>query len=680
MTNELRGDCPTTAAPVAVNRSHVAINTTTRCQHRCVYCFEGKRTGIRDVSYEDTCAQLDELATTYTHIIFMGAEPTLNPRIVELTRHARSRGLSVAYSTNALRFADKAFLDRCTEAGLSDVELSFPYPDASVYAAITRAAPKGFAKLLAALDNIAAHGDAVREGRSAARTLGVNVNVVVSRANIARLDEVFGLLRRHLGQSQYVVTLRRLDLLGDIDLAAAGHLSVPLAELRAHLPPLLQRVAPTTDVLHRGFPLCAVPGWEHLDADLLVFLERAQIRQNFFLQDTFTPMYSQESSAHGHRYEWLCAACDQAPLCVERGLFLEEPLAPDRRPVPHRGPLPAPLAALVDAGASGEDLFREIRAQATPYLQQMTGLLRALRDDHVGPAAQVPPAWEPLDTGAFLLQAGGVQLRVRAGLPRRDWGPFVVHAGWGLELPAQTPGMAWSAGLEAAWHALRDALARHPAPAMAGAEREDAWFELCRRLAANRVGVESPDGGAALAFKLRRVGGAVAGIDLVPASAGGAHDSAFVWRIEADDASQVSGFLCDALSLTVGELVLQHASGRRATQRLATFCAVTQRSVPGLVPPDAPGRAFHQRAWQAFGPLLLPSDLDSVHVEAGEVTADHIVLRWRDAQSKAVTVEVRPGDGEGGSSGCLVAANARVDGSPLARVLARYERRAAAPL
>ena len=45
------------------SHSHWAINTTTRCQDRRVYCFEGKRKGLHDIGPEQTQQLLRKAAS-----------------------------------------------------------------------------------------------------------------------------------------------------------------------------------------------------------------------------------------------------------------------------------------------------------------------------------------------------------------------------------------------------------------------------------------------------------------------------------------------------------------------------------------------------------------------------------------------------------------------------------------
>ncbi|MEI8258881.1 MAG: radical SAM protein, partial [Deltaproteobacteria bacterium] len=131
-----------------------ALNTTARCQHDCVFCIEGHRKGYGEVPSEEARRTIAAMAPRVDQVVFMGAEPTLNPDLPELVRFAKQQGVRAMLSTNALRLAQKGYLEKLLSAGLDGIEMSFHYPDAEIYGKITRRAARGFSRLLLALDAI----------------------------------------------------------------------------------------------------------------------------------------------------------------------------------------------------------------------------------------------------------------------------------------------------------------------------------------------------------------------------------------------------------------------------------------------------------------------------------------------------------------------------------------------
>lgn len=328
---------------------HWAINTTIRCQHRCIYCFEGDRAGMRNVPPDETREVLRRAASEVPVVIFMGAEPTLNRDLVDLTRFATDLGLHVGYSTNALKFADADFLARCLDAGLHILEVSFHYPDAATYQAITRARPEGFERLLRALSNIEAANRARAEAGAA--RVPVNVNVVVSAFNVSRIEAVVGHVAGRFSRTPWVLTFKRVSL-ADAAPEVAARSRVRLGTLReafSRLPDDLEAHWGAVLAMFRDFPLCALPGREHLDATLAAVLAGTRVMDNFDDQVSLKAMYPEESRRTDHPFSRVCASCRLDPWCVSRGLFREGAPGGTDPPIPMGDAIPAGLARLVEA-------------------------------------------------------------------------------------------------------------------------------------------------------------------------------------------------------------------------------------------------------------------------------------------------------------------------------------------
>lgn len=97
---------------------------TRRCNLACGYCNEYDHTS-KPVPYETLVRYIDhavdELGVTIMD--FLGGEPLLHPRVVDLVRHARARGCWVNIITNGfLLSAD--LVDRLNDAGLDSMAVS----------------------------------------------------------------------------------------------------------------------------------------------------------------------------------------------------------------------------------------------------------------------------------------------------------------------------------------------------------------------------------------------------------------------------------------------------------------------------------------------------------------------------------------------------------------------------
>ncbi len=388
--------------------SHWALNTTVRCQHRCVYCFEGRREGLKDVAFEETRKVLEQAAKEVPAVIFMGAEPTLNPALPELIAYAAGLGLRPSISTNAIRLSDPAFLKKLHDNGLHTIELSFPYPDAETYARVTRAKPAGFHRLLAALDNIRE----LNASLPPARRHPVHANVVVSRFNLERLDAVLGHLGRRLPAGGFNLTLKRVTLADAIDEEFfRKSVNVPLAELRRVLPGL-PPPPPGTSLSFRDFPLCAIPGREKQEAELGYLLDSVEVRNNFFTQKKMVDMYPRSRLRQAHPFDWICENCALEPLCLHRGLFYKAPSDGAHAPRAASASEARPVLEWARTRSGGGILADAKRPSTALGL----ALGKLLRQAPPGPGlAGTKAAWEPLENGTLLLRLGKSSARLRLG-------------------------------------------------------------------------------------------------------------------------------------------------------------------------------------------------------------------------------------------------------------------------
>jgi pyruvate-formate lyase-activating enzyme len=469
--------------PSHPDESHWAVNTTVRCQHRCIYCFEGARPGKVNVPVEETRRIIEAAARRVPAVIFMGAEPTLNPALVELVALARSRGLRVSISTNGLRLANPRYLHELVAAGLSTVELSFPYPDAAVYAAVTRAKPAGFDRLLEAVDNIERvnrEQAGQEDARAAPPRLMVAVNVVVSAFNYERLPEIGAHLGARLGVTRPAVTLKRITF--GPEHQAPAHLArcrVSLQDLRRVLPAFLSRYSHDPTVRVRDFPLCAIPGWEHRDFDLQYWLDGVEVAHNFARQDELHDMYPAEKLRARHPSDWLCAECTLDPVCLHRGLFDEASPRRGDAPVPSREPLPAVLTELVQRSERGRRVLAEPGATRRP--PDAPALLLRELSRALPPGARLEGTGVrvyPTTNGTLALEEESGAAAVKVGPVRDGWRAYWLAGN--LAVAAETDGPPLRAAIGPLVRVLAGLslpdLARNDALGQLGHE----WLELRR--------------------------------------------------------------------------------------------------------------------------------------------------------------------------------------------------------
>lgn len=626
--------------------SHWAISTTVRCQHRCLYCYEGERRGQQDVPLEQTKALLDRAAKEVPMVMFLGAEPTMNPHLPELIHYGVSRGLRVGLSTNALRLADWAFLTTLDKAGLDFVEFSFSYPDALTYTRVTRHKPEGFRRLLKALDNMARW----QRDLAANRQGGLFANAVVSGFNVDRLDEILGRLTAHLNPGRFVFNLLRLDVAPQAhDASLRRYMQVSCAKLRQALPAFAAR-AGGVPLCFSNFPLCAMPGLESSSNELCYRLNGVDVKQNFFNQGQMDPLPLGDLEKTSRSFDWICESCALSSLCTCRGLFDHADASPEHAPQPLRGALPRALGAWVRRQEGG----RSVLAAETPLTESgwvLARLRAACPTDRL--LAKSSARWAPLERGMIGLYDGERTAHLRL---RRDDG---ARGHWRLEpaVPAQTP--AWA---RAAAAALAAVLRRLPAPPMRclpdPTPRDSSKTTGPQARPEAPPPLEDPAFPSPVTARWARF---VSGPFLEqvrraalrePALAGGRAD---IVRPGAIRLSGPAGPDCGevvvrpasgpkSLGVICGPLRLQMTwlgEGGGAEAWLRAFLAASSRLGDASLPPEARRiDAFLARVWKLYGGVLLPRMLAHGGLSGGWVSDDGLeleMLRTR-GQSFGITL------------------------------------------
>jgi hypothetical protein len=124
-----------------------------RCNQSCTFCFVS--THLPGPPAEAVEAAIRTAGARSQRVVLSGGEPTLDPRLVDWVRLARSvtsRG-EIVLQTNALRLDDAGLVARLEEAGLDEAFVSLHGATAGVSDAVTEA-PGTFGRTLAGIDNL----------------------------------------------------------------------------------------------------------------------------------------------------------------------------------------------------------------------------------------------------------------------------------------------------------------------------------------------------------------------------------------------------------------------------------------------------------------------------------------------------------------------------------------------
>lgn len=168
---------------------------TYACNLACVHCLSssGKR-DPRELSTEQCKAIIDELQRMQVFYVNIGGgEPTVRPDFWELVDYATAHQVGVKFSTNGLRIDEKV-AQRLAASDYVDVQISLDGATAEVNDAVR--GPGSFAMAVKALENL-----------SAAGFKDAKISVVMTRQNVAQLDEFKALADRY-GATLRITRLR----------------------------------------------------------------------------------------------------------------------------------------------------------------------------------------------------------------------------------------------------------------------------------------------------------------------------------------------------------------------------------------------------------------------------------------------------------------------------------------
>ena len=123
-----------------------------RCNQSCTFCFVS--THLPSPPPEMVEAAIRTAAARSYRIALSGGEPTLEPRLVDWVRLARSLSTGqIALQTNALRLDDASLVARLEEAGLDEAFVSLHGATPAVSDAVTEA-PGTFVRTVVGIDNL----------------------------------------------------------------------------------------------------------------------------------------------------------------------------------------------------------------------------------------------------------------------------------------------------------------------------------------------------------------------------------------------------------------------------------------------------------------------------------------------------------------------------------------------
>lgn len=158
-------------------------NMTQRCNLKCVHCYAHalEVDGVDDISTDQAKTMIDDLAAYGAPVmLFSGGEPLVRKDLVELAKHATSKGMRAVISTNGTLIT-KEKAKELKEVGLSYVGISLDGME-EVHDRF-RGVKGSFRKALQGIENCQAEG------------LKVGMRFTVNKRNAVEVPGIFKLLK-----------------------------------------------------------------------------------------------------------------------------------------------------------------------------------------------------------------------------------------------------------------------------------------------------------------------------------------------------------------------------------------------------------------------------------------------------------------------------------------------------
>ena len=271
----------------------LVMNVTYVCNNHCTFCAVGTRTQI-----DGHPPRQRELLERYrargvTMVDFDGGEPTLNPELVELVRHARRLGYTrINVTTNGRRCAYEGYAAALVNSGLTTLLFSVHGPDA---------------KLHAQQVGVAEAFDQTVEGirhcvRLCPRGVELGMNVTLTKGNVAHLPA--------MGELCWSLGLRWMNVQFLTPFGRATRYVAPdTADAAARTRALIDHFRGRMKIQVINLPYCFMPGYEeHLEGDLgklsrhMVFVNNETVNLAQYLGERRTP-------------KAVCTTCPHACFC-----------------------------------------------------------------------------------------------------------------------------------------------------------------------------------------------------------------------------------------------------------------------------------------------------------------------------------------------------------------------------
>jgi MoaA/NifB/PqqE/SkfB family radical SAM enzyme len=258
----------------------LVMNVTYVCNNHCTFCAVGTRTQI-----DGHPTRLREQLARYrargvTMVDFDGGEPTLNPELVDLVRHARRLGYTrVNVTTNGRRCAYEGYAAALVNSGLTTLLFSVHGADARTHAQQVGVA-EAFEQTLEGIRHCV---------RLSPRGVELGVNITLTKGNVAQL--------RAVGELAWGLGLRWMNVQFLTPFGrATRHVAPDTADAATRTCALIEAFRGRMKIQVINLPYCFMPGYEdHLEGDLgklarhMAFVNNETVNLAAYLAERRTP-------------------------------------------------------------------------------------------------------------------------------------------------------------------------------------------------------------------------------------------------------------------------------------------------------------------------------------------------------------------------------------------------------
>ena len=174
-----------------IKSNEIRINM--ECNQNCLFCNTDENAENTTLEKETTLEKIKEFSNQKTnYLIISGKEPTLDENLLAYVQFAQENGfIKIELQTNAMKCADKEYVEKIKQAGLTDAFVSLHAADEEFSAKITQA-PGTFEKTIEGIKNLKNE------------KISVTINIVINSLNYRQLEEIVEFVHKEINPKTIV--------------------------------------------------------------------------------------------------------------------------------------------------------------------------------------------------------------------------------------------------------------------------------------------------------------------------------------------------------------------------------------------------------------------------------------------------------------------------------------------